>query len=180
MFIDISKWHVFFVTKMYRPEELKRKMYLWTCTKENLSCNLTCYNVQYVCIVFDWGNFYAEWDLLFFCCTYISDPVLLLCHPRSLLFVHFSLSGPMMINHALLLCVMIRFNHVAPHGEGHNTACRLNWCSMEWWNTQALFYTLVSVWSCLTLHIDTPCYCCSLLNLIFPHSKWVIFGSVWV
>lgn len=38
----------------------KRKMYVWTCTKGKMSCNLTCYNVQYVCIVFDWGNFYAE------------------------------------------------------------------------------------------------------------------------
>ncbi len=35
----------------------KRKMYVWTCTKENLSCNLSCYNVQYVCIVFNWGTF---------------------------------------------------------------------------------------------------------------------------
>lgn len=47
-------------------------MYVWTCTKENLSCNLTCYNVQNVCIVFDWGNFYAERNI-WFICTHISD-----------------------------------------------------------------------------------------------------------
>lgn len=70
MSIDPSKWHVFFVTKMYRPRA-KRKMYVWTCTKENLSCNLTCYNVQYVCIVFDWGNFYAESNLCFFAPTFM-------------------------------------------------------------------------------------------------------------
>lgn len=52
----------------------KRKMYVWTCTKENPSCNLTCYNVQYVCIVLDWGTFMKN-ELLFFR-TYISDPYL--------------------------------------------------------------------------------------------------------
>lgn len=65
----------------------KRKMYVWTCTKENLSCNLSCYNVQYVCIVFNWGTFMQKE-------CFVSShrhfwSVLLLCHPRFLLFCSF-------------------------------------------------------------------------------------------
>lgn len=74
MSINTSKWHVFFVTKMYRPQELKERC-MYGLVQKNLSCNLTCYNVQYVCIVFDWGNFYAERNFSFFR-TYIFDPYL--------------------------------------------------------------------------------------------------------
>lgn len=76
-----------FCNQMYRSQELKdRCMYVWICTKGNLSCNLTCYNVQYVCIVFDWGNFYAEWNICFSHLHFWSLPFL--CHPRSFLYVN--------------------------------------------------------------------------------------------
>lgn len=57
MSIDSSKWHVFFVTKMYRQQDQKERCMYGLVQKENLSCNLSCYNVQYVCIVFNWGTF---------------------------------------------------------------------------------------------------------------------------
>lgn len=58
-------------------------MYVWICKKEkkkkkgNLSCNLTCYNVQYVCIVFDGGTFMQNETLVVR--IYIFDPSLFLC-----------------------------------------------------------------------------------------------------
>lgn len=45
-------------------------MYVWICTKGNLNCNLTCYNVQYVCIVFNWGNLFCSQFLGFHTCIF--------------------------------------------------------------------------------------------------------------
>lgn len=53
-----------------RKEE--KKMYVWICTREP-NCNLTCYNVQYFCIVFDLWTFMP---------IEIFDLVDLVCYPR--------------------------------------------------------------------------------------------------
>ena len=99
----------------------KREMYVWTCTKENLSCNLTCYNVQYVCIVFDWGNFYAERKFCFFAPTFLIPTVTV---PSQIVAVC-SLQPPCCIlswNNwqmcSLAVCAMIWFSCVARGGEG--------------------------------------------------------------
>lgn len=135
----------------------KRKMYVWTCKKENLSCNLTCYNVQYVCIVFDWGTFMENEPFVFSHLHFW--PVPLLCHLRSSLFVHFSLHIAVWVaatcrSAAMLLLLWFWLSCVAHLGGGHNMVCQLNWCFTEWWKTQVLFYTPVSVWSCFTLYGD--------------------------
>lgn len=60
---------------MYRPQELKERCMYGLVQSKNLSCNLTCYNVQYVCIVSDWGNFYAERNFCFFAPTFLIPTV---------------------------------------------------------------------------------------------------------
>ncbi len=178
MSIGPSKWHVFFVTKMYRPRA-KRKMYVWTCTKDDLSCNLTCYNVQYVCIVFDWGNFYAERNLCFFAPTFLIRTFTV----PSQIFAVCSLQPPcrslswnnwLMCSHAF--CVMIWFSCMAHVGGGPNVVHQLNWFFMEWWKTQALLYTPVSVWSCFTLVTK------AMLLLFCIKSNFSSFklGDIWI
>lgn len=111
----------------------ERKMYVWTCTKENLSCNLPCYNVQYVCIVFDWGNFYAERNLCWFFLLFFlrlhfwSTP--LLCNPRALLFVQppchsLGWNNWQMCSHAV--CVWFDSAVWLILGGGHNMVDQLN------------------------------------------------------
>lgn len=130
----------------------KEKMYVWTCTKETLRCNLTCYNVQYNCIAFDLGNFYAETNFQVLHLHFWSSP--LMCHPRPL-FTSASLSQLhlqntwQMCSHDVLCYDLIQL-YASSCWRSH----RLNWCLIEWWKPQRLFWAPVSVWSCFTLYSD--------------------------
>lgn len=89
----------------------KEKMYVWTCTKETLRCNLTCYNVQYNCIAFDLGNFYAETNFQLLHLHFWSSP--LMCHPRPLFtsasLLQFNLQNTwQMCSHAVLCYDLIQ------------------------------------------------------------------------
>ena len=96
-------------------------------------------------------------------------------------FVHFGLPVTVWFTKhlaAMLFCVMIWFSCMSPLGGGHNMVHRLNWCLIEWWKPQGLFWAPVSVWSCFTLYSDRGHVIAVLYSIKnVPQLNWVIFRS---